>query len=482
MTCSGAATSALPSPITGFFPKMSTSPLSMAQHMVAAAFFAVALLHFLVWLRQRDFVTHLLFAGTALAAGGNAIAESWMYQATTVESMVVALKWYVATSGFWIIGFVWFVVAYTRVGRFGRWLTVGISVVFLGALVINFLAPCSFLYTEIRGLREITLAWGEQIRLADGQDSPWRIAMELTILGLFVLAINGSRCLWREGQRVRAWVFGFSIVLFFILFGSHAFLVDTGRLNSPYLSSYGFLVVVVVMSYDLAGEVVRASKLSTELGRKEADLLKAVTNERSRIASDLHDSVTQTLFSTAAIADALPDVWDRYPEEARHGLVELRQLTKGALAEMRSLLLELRPTALLEKSLGELLTQLADGTVARTRMPVTANIDCERAVPEDVHMAMYRVAQEALNNVVKHAQATNATLGLTGDTDRIVLVVCDDGKGFHPHVAEEGRLGLEIMRERVRSIGANININSQHGQGTTIEVVWKGMPFGDSDG
>jgi signal transduction histidine kinase len=277
-------------------------------------------------------------------------------------------------------------------------------------------------------------------------------------------------------------VFGFSIVLFFILFGTHAFLVDTGRLNSPYLSSYGFLVVAIVMSYDLAGEVVRASQLSAELSRKEADLLKAVTDERSRIASDLHDSVTQTLFSTAAIADALPDVWDRYPEEARRGLVELRQLTKGALAEMRSLLLELRPTALLDKDLGELLTQLADGTVARTRMPVAATIDCDRQVPEDVHVAMYRVAQEALNNVVKHAQATKATLSLTGDSDGIIVVVRDDGKGFNPQVAEEGRLGLEIMRERVRSIGATINIDSQHGQGTTIEVVWKDMPPGDSDG
>ena len=77
----------------------------------------------------------------------------------------------------------------------------------------------------------------------------------------------------------------------------------------------------------------------------------ALAKERSRIAGDLHDSVTQTLFSTAAIADALPEVWNRYPDEARRGLEELRRLTKGALAEMRSLLLELHPTALLEKPL-----------------------------------------------------------------------------------------------------------------------------------
>jgi signal transduction histidine kinase len=267
-------------------------------------------------------------------------------------------------------------------------------------------------------------------------------------------------------------VFGSSIVLFMACFGTHAFLVDTGRLDSPYLSTYGFLIVALVMGHDLAGRVMEASELAARLKQKEADLQAAVAEERSRIASDLHDSVTQTLFSTAAIADALPEVWTRYPEEARRGLEDLRQLTTGALAEMRALLLELRPAALLEKSLGQLLVQLADATVGRTRIPVTAEITCDRPLPEDVQIGLYRVAQEALNNVIKHAQASRAILRLSGDSDKVILTVTDDGRGFAPQSAESGRLGLEIMRERVRTIGANLKVESSLGEGTTIEVTW----------
>jgi len=214
----------------------------------------------------------------------------------------------------------------------------------------------------------------------------------------------------------------------------------------------------------------------TELRRKEVDLRTAVAEERSRIAGDLHDSVTQTLFSTAAIADALPDVWTRYPEEARRGLEDLRQLTKGALAEMRALLLELRPAALLEKSLGELLVQLADATAGRTRISVTAEVTADRPLPENVQIGLYRVAQEALNNVIKHARAGRATLTLSGDSEEVILVVSDDGQGFVPDVSQPGRLGLDIMRERVRSIGASLRIESRPGEGTTIEATWVDRP------
>jgi signal transduction histidine kinase len=276
--------------------------------MAAAAFFTVALIYALVWSRRSRSGAQLLFAVAAVAAGGNAIAESYVYRAMAVETMAVALKWYVAMSGFWLIALVWFIVAYAGVGKFGCWLAVGLSVVFFAALAINFLAPYSFLYTEIRDLRVISLPWGEQIRLPDGNDSPWRLATEVTILGVFLLVGNGCVNLWRRGQKTRAGLFGTSIILFMVCFGTHAFLVDTGRLDSPYLSTYGFLIVALVMGHDLAGRVMEAEELAARLKQKEADLRTAVAEERSRIASDLHDSVTQTLFSTAAIADALPDV------------------------------------------------------------------------------------------------------------------------------------------------------------------------------
>ncbi len=95
-----------------------------------------------------------------------------------------------------------------------------------------------------------------------------------------------------------------------------------------------------------------------------------------------------------AIADALPEVWDRYPEEARRGLDDLKLLTKGALAEMRTLLLELRPASLLKKRLGELLHQLGGAATGRTRTPVKVEIESDCRLPEEVQVTFYRVAQE----------------------------------------------------------------------------------------
>jgi len=458
------------------------APLIIAQHMAASAFFTVAFMHLLVWSRRPGFWVHLLFALTALSAGGNAIAEAWVYRATSVDDMSLALKWYVAMAGIWFIAVIWFFSLYSQVGRVGRWLATVLTAVFLAAWVSNLFMTHSYLYTDIRGLREFSLPWGEQIRLAIGRDNPWRFAGELSMLGFPVLVAVGCYSLWRQGQRLRSWLIGASTVVFMLLFGTHAFLVDTGRLASPYLSSYGFLAIVLVVSYDLAGEVVRATTLTAELKRKEADLQTAVADERSRIASDLHDSVTQTLFSTAAIADALPEVWDRYPEEARRGLEQLRQSTKGALAEMRTLLLELRPSALQDKRLGELVTQLLDATAARTRTALAAEVACDRELPGDVKIAFYRIAQEALNNVIKHAQATSIRLILDCDGESVLLEVYDDGRGFQVDNTPPGRLGLGIMRDRARTIGADMAVETQSGKGTTIRVTWSDPSGGGSYG
>ncbi|HYG59384.1 MAG TPA: GAF domain-containing protein, partial [Symbiobacteriaceae bacterium] len=134
----------------------------------------------------------------------------------------------------------------------------------------------------------------------------------------------------------------------------------------------------------------------------------AVAAERNRLARDLHDAVTQTLFSTSLIAEVLPVLWERNPAEGRRRLSELRELTRGALAEMRNLLLELRPTALVEAKMGDLLRQLADAITGRARIPVTLRCEGEAKLPPDVQVALYRIAQEALNNVARHAGATAA--------------------------------------------------------------------------
>jgi PAS domain S-box-containing protein len=208
----------------------------------------------------------------------------------------------------------------------------------------------------------------------------------------------------------------------------------------------------------------------------------AAAAERDRLARDLHDAVTQSLFSVSAIAEALPSVWERDQAAARRGLEELRQLTQGTLAEMRALLLELRPAALTEQRLDVLLHQLSEAMTGRTRVPVTTQVTGACSLPTEVRIALYRITQEALNNIVKHARASRAAAHLDCRPGHARLRISDDGRGFDPEAIPPGRLGMSIMRERAQAIGALFRIESQPGQGTSILVDWQGMQGGEDDG
>jgi len=196
----------------------------------------------------------------------------------------------------------------------------------------------------------------------------------------------------------------------------------------------------------------------------------ATLKERQRLARDLHDAVSQTLWTTSLIADVLPEVWARDPEAGLDNLEQLRRLTRGALAEMRTLLLELRPAALLEATLGSLLEQLAQALMSRKKLEVTVTVKGECALPPDVQIGLFRLAQESLNNVAKHARATRAAVLLQCRPEQIRLVIRDDGRGLPAAGPGSQRLGHGIMQERAEAIGARLEIASEPGQGVTVTV------------
>ncbi len=203
----------------------------------------------------------------------------------------------------------------------------------------------------------------------------------------------------------------------------------------------------------------------------------AAAAERNRLARELHDAVSQTLFSASLIADVLPRLWERDPDEARRRLATLRRLTRSAMAEMRTLLLELRPSALLKADLGDLLRQLAEAVLGRTQIEMVVELAPIPDPPPDVKIALYRIAQETLNNVVKHADAAQITVsarGLLTGEEGIELRVVDDGRGFDPRsTPAAGHFGLENIRERAEAIGAALAIESEPERGTCVSVVWK---------
>jgi len=197
----------------------------------------------------------------------------------------------------------------------------------------------------------------------------------------------------------------------------------------------------------------------------------AAADERQRLARELHDAVTQTLFSASLIAEVLPLLWARNADQGRQRLEELRRLTRGALAEMRALLVELRPAALVETPFGSLLTQLAESLASRTTARIDVHVDAdEQLLTAEVQIGLYRIAQEALNNLVKYADARRAELRFRRHGANLELEISDDGRGFDASITPPGHLGLSIMRERARAIGARLRVDSRIGSGTRISV------------
>jgi nitrate/nitrite-specific signal transduction histidine kinase len=201
----------------------------------------------------------------------------------------------------------------------------------------------------------------------------------------------------------------------------------------------------------------------------------AIAAERHRLARELHDAVTQTLFSANLIADVIPRIWKRSPEVGMQNLEELRQLTRGALAEMRTMLLEMRPESLERADIKSLLTQLADAFIGRVRIPLDLEINGDCELTHDVKLVFYRVAQEALNNIAKHSGARQVGLHLECQPSQMHLFIKDDGLGFDPAAITPDHLGMAIMYERASSIGASLKIESQPGQGTTVEMGWQSV-------
>ena len=204
----------------------------------------------------------------------------------------------------------------------------------------------------------------------------------------------------------------------------------------------------------------------------------AALEERQRLARNLHDAVNQSLFSAGLIAEVLPRLWERNPEEGRQSLEDLRRLTRGAQADMRLLLAELRPSTLTDAKLGELLLLLGNALAGRTNIPIHVTVTGsdalkeQRVLPADVQVALYRLCQEGLTNIAKHAGASQVDIRLHYERGAVELRIQDDGRGFDIKQTPPGHYGLSMMRERAAAVGAELSITSQPGHGTEIVIHW----------
>ena len=199
----------------------------------------------------------------------------------------------------------------------------------------------------------------------------------------------------------------------------------------------------------------------------------AAQEERSRLARDLHDSVTQALFAATLKAEALTLDDDSLSSQAYRVAEDVRRLNRGALAQMRTLLLELRGEPLEDVPVAQLLRHLVEAAEGRARVDVQLTMRGDAPLTPTLHVAVYRIVQEALNNVTRHAGASKAWVDLVMEPDALHLVVGDDGRGYEPSAFDPSHMGLRLMRERAEEVGAELSMVSELGRGTVVTLDWQ---------
>lgn len=284
------------------------------------------------------------------------------------------------------------------------------------------------------------------------------------------------------------------MVVFFLLATAASTLFSYRSLNRPLrqllhgvraVISGNLDVSVPVTSQDELGELAESfnrmtgelnqrthqlSQTSNELEVKKAQLKVAALEERQRLARELHDSVSQALYGIALGARTARTQLERDPAKVAEPLDYVLSLAEAGLSEMRALIFELRPESLQNEGLVAALTKQADALRARHKLELVTSFCPEPGISLDAKETLYRIAQEALQNVAKHASATQVELSLQMTDERLTLEVRDNGKGFDAGREFPGHLGMKSMPERAAQIGGEFHIQSHPDAGTVITV------------
>ena len=310
------------------------------------------------------------------------------------------------------------------------------------------------------------------------------IPMGLSPTSRYVLGMPGS--LLMLTVVITAVLAGWQIGLAAALAGGVVFwgtVADFGSQSAPLtaLISTGIWAAAALISGLLAealrDQTRKRKSAAVALARaetlREQEAERATQEERTRIARDLHDSVTQSLFAATLKAEALAISTSDEAPGITAASEDVRRLSRGALAEMRTLLLELRGDPVAEVPLPQLLRNLVEAAESRASVKVALTLKEESVLPPSVHEAVYRITQEALNNVVRHAKAQQARVQLEIESSQARLLVGDDGRGFDPAAVDPGHFGLKSMRERATDSLGDFTLRSVQGEGTLVTIQWR---------
>ena len=285
---------------------------------------------------------------------------------------------------------------------------------------------------------------------------------------LVVLALASTRGLYAA---ILASLLAFLAYLFFLVPPLYTFIIPRFEdlLTLVIFLSTAIITGQLASALRRRAEQARSRERELRLLYEQAQELAAL-QERQRLARELHDSVSQALYGISLGIHTALEVQERDPQQATASMEYAIALAEAGLAEMRALIFELRPESLESEGLVAALTKQVAVLRARYKLAVEANLGEEPALSLERKHALYRIAQEACHNIVKHARASAVALRLTEQENGILLEVRDNGRGFDPTSSFPGHLGLRSMQERIAKAGGTLAIESDPGQGTCIRV------------
>jgi signal transduction histidine kinase len=217
-----------------------------------------------------------------------------------------------------------------------------------------------------------------------------------------------------------------------------------------------------------AVERIRLQEESEEAHHRAQEL--AALEERNRLARELHDSVSQALYGIGLGARTAQAMWENDKSLVKESIDYVLTLAEAALVEMRALIFELRPESLENEGLVTVLAKQAASLQTRHGLQVLLELCEEPSLPLDVKESLFRVAREALHNIIKHAGAKQVTLRLKLTGEQLLMQIIDDGAGFDVRQDFRGHLGLRSMQERIQQLGGSFDLQSAFGQGTRLTV------------
>jgi signal transduction histidine kinase len=262
---------------------------------------------------------------------------------------------------------------------------------------------------------------------------------------------------------------------------------NSGTIGTVLVRSIIFLLIGSIITRLMRDQRQQRQALASanaKLGQHAATIEQLATSrERNRLARELHDTLAHTLSGLAVQLEAMDAVWEVDPQSLRPMLARALQTTRDGLGEARGAIQALRATPLADLGLCMALQQMAEAAAQRANLSLQLDLpDMVDNIPLDVEQGIYRIAEQAIANVVQHAGASQLNLELKSENGRSSLTVTDDGRGFNTgDIEKEGHFGLHGMRERTEIIGAKLEILSEVGDGTTIRLEWEDMGDTSSD-